>query len=134
MNDIQQGLQYENISYTKEQNEKLLNEVETSKINETEALAKVTELEGIIHEMGKAHAVYINTTYDVDWRQEFSVECFSEDVFLNKHAQLLKESLEIKESNLHLRLKFKNQTAIIVALAVAGTITSVLALVLWIFF
>lgn len=36
-NDIQRGLDYENISYTKEQNEKLLNEIGTAQMNQQSA-------------------------------------------------------------------------------------------------
>jgi len=145
VNDIQRGLDYENISYTKEQNEKMLNEIETAQMNEQTARSKADSLKIDLKIAAHSKCIKITNLKTVDMNR-FSYsrhtdhgekyEFFTEADFLKEHTDTLKKNEELNQSLAKLEsinralISRDNIRTTVIWLAVGSFISATL----WIFF
>jgi len=139
MNDIQQGLDYENISYTKEQNDKLLNEVSVAQLNARLAEEREQGVKRELEQAIKAKAVYVKTINEMSYYGGRTLEThrhyefMSGDEFLTKHTEILTENekLKISQEQIDRRLKYRWAQNWGIG---SSAILSIIALAVWIFF
>jgi len=139
MNDIQQGLDYENISYTKEQNEKLLNEVTVAQLNARLAEEREQKLKHELKQSVKAKAIYVKTIHEKSYYGDETLEThrhyefLGENDILERHSAVLSENEELNKSQALIDRRLKYRFAQNWAIG-STAILSGLASVLWIFF
>ena len=121
MNDIQQGLDYENISYTKEQNDQLLETIENAKVSATLAKEDYDEAMLKVKEVASAKVIIKDSGWYADSVQSY--ECYSQD-----------QSIKLLQEALSEAARFKPRYVGREIMAVFAITLSIAASVLWIFF
>ena len=112
--DTQRRLVYENISYTKEQNEKLLDAIQVAESSVEFGKTQIAGLEEQLAEYIKAKAIIHKTrvTYDTSYMpivQLDGFECYSEDEFIQAHKVALAKLEALSAEGVLLKKKLSNR-------------------------